>query len=256
MPGAYLISNIITDNATLTPSSEDTAYPVENVYDVIAANVFRCTSKTSLTLLVDLGSAVEADTIALVNHNLTQAGVATLYAGNVNPPVTLVASINYRQHDAWKSFTLQSARYWLLTLTDSNPDYLQLGQLLIGRRTAMPVGRRMGGYKPAKMRGLITEETIAGVIHSYLLYERMQFNPIFRVKNQTELDVLSFLDALAFGNIKPWLWIPDESGTACYYVRKEGNFEPEEQKWRVQGEMIHDYMMQLTEESRGLEIME
>ncbi len=256
MPGAYLINNIITSNAELTPSTEDTAYPAENIYDGIAAQVFRCTSKTVLTLLIDLGSAIQADTIALVNHNLTQAGSATLRAGNTNPPTTLVATITRRAFDMWKDFTLQAARYWLLTLTDSNPNYIQMGQLLLGVRTTLPVGRRMGGYKPAKMRGLISEETIAGVMHSYLLYERMQFNPLFRVKSQAELDVLAALDSAAFGNVKPWLWMPDENGATCYYVRKEGNFEPEEQQWRVQGEMIHDYMMQLTEESRGLSIQE
>lgn len=256
MPGAFLISNIISESAELTPSTENTSYPAENIFDTIAAQVFRSESKTTLTLLIDLGAAVQADTIALVNHNLTAVGTATLKAGNTNPPTSVVATFTYRALDMWKAFTLQAARYWLLTITDSNPDYLQIGQILLGVRTALPVGRRMGGYKPARMRGLITEETIAGVVYSYLLYERMSFNPLFRVKTADELAILSALDAAAFGNVKPWLWIPDSTGADCFYVRKEGNFEPEEQKWRVQGEMIHDYMMQLTEESRGLEIAE
>ncbi len=256
MPGAYLINNIISGTASITPSTENAAYPVTNIYDGIAANVFRGTSKTALSLVIDLGAAIEADTIALINHNLTQAGTAILRAGNTNPPTTIVTTLGYRAFDSWKAFTLQAARYWSLTFADSNTDYLQLGQMVLGIRVALPVGRRMGGYKPARMRSHITGETIAGVMHSYFLYERMQFNPLFRIHGQTDLDILADLDATAYGNVKPWVWIPDVTGSDCYYVRKEGNFEPEEQAWKVQNKMIYDYMMQLTEESRGLNIQE
>ena len=33
MPGAYLSTNIISSSATLTPGTEDEAYPVENLFD-------------------------------------------------------------------------------------------------------------------------------------------------------------------------------------------------------------------------------
>lgn len=257
MPGAFLVNNQISSNATIAPSSEDASYPAENLYDLLAAKVFRCTSKTSLTILIDFGASIAADTIALINHNLTQNATLNLKAGNVNPPVTTIATPAYRQYDLWKSFTQLYARYWLLTITDSNPDYLQIGQLILGSRTAFPRGRLMGNYKPAIKRSNIAEETYAGVLYAYHLFDRHEFNPSFRVSSAAELTVLQALDAAAYGNLKPFLYIPDVAGSDCYYVRKEQNFEPEEVKGRLAGnELVHDYQMQLTEESRGLEIEE
>lgn len=257
MPGAFLVNNQISGSATLTPSTEDDAYPVENLYGLQAANIFRCESKTALTILIDFGAAVTADTIAIINHNFSDVSVLSLKAGSVNPPTTVVASPTYREHDIWKSFVSLAARYWLLTITDSNANYLEIGQLIIGTRTAMPRARLMGGYKPAKKRSNLTEETYAGVPYVYHLFERHEFNPSFRVASAAELAILQDLDDQTYGNFKPFLWIPDQLGTECYYVRKQRDFEPEEQKGRLpNAELVHDYQMLLVEESRGLDIQE
>lgn len=257
MPGAFLVENEISSNATLTPSSEDEAYPIENIYGLQAANVFRSTSKSSLTILIDFGAAVIADTLAIINHNFTDAVVLSLKAGSVNPPTTVVASPSYRAHDIWKAFISLSARYWLLTITDSNPNYLEIGQLLIGTRTAMPRARQMGNYKPAKKRSNLTEETYAGVPYVYHLFERHEFNPSFRVATEAELAILRQLDDQTYGNFKPFLWIPDHTQAECYYVRKQRDFEPEELKGRLpNAELVHDYQLLLVEESRGLDIQE
>jgi hypothetical protein len=257
MPGAFLVNNLISASATLTPSTEDSAYPIENIYGLQAANLFRSESKTAFTLLLDFGLAVIADTLAIINHNFTDAVVLSLKAGSVNPPTTIVASPSYRAHDIWKAFSSLSARYWLLTVTDSNPDNLELGQLLIGTRTTMPRARLMGSYKPAKKRSNLTEETYAGVPYVYHLFERHEFNPSFRVATAAELAILSALDDQAYGNFKPFLWIPDHSQADCYYVRKQKDFEPEEQRGRLpNAELVHDYQMLLVEESRGLDIQE
>jgi hypothetical protein len=255
MPGAYLAENLIDAGTTITPSTEDSAYPKANLYDRQAARVFRSTSPSSLTILLDFGAAVAADTIALINHNLTQSASLKLEADNGSPPTTDIAVPTYRQHDLWKSFTSTSKRYWLLTITDSNTADIQIGQLILGVRVAFPRGRKIGNYTPATRRANLSGETYAGVFWNYHLFQRKQLNPSFRVGSSAELAILTGLDAATFGNLYPFLYIPDQAAADCYYVRKEPDFEPQEFTGRLAGpELVHDYQMILIEESRGLEV--
>jgi hypothetical protein len=256
MPGAYLATNLITSDATITPSTEDAAYPQANLYDRQAANVFRSASKTALTLLIDFGASVQADTIALINHNLMAGATLGLKADGSNPPNTTVATPTYRAHDLWKGFTLVSARYWKLTIADSNPDNIQIGQFILGIRTALPRGRKIGSYSPMRERSNISGETYGGVFWNYHLFQRHKFNPSYRVGSAAELAILTALDETVYGNLHPFLYIPDVTAADCFYVRKEQNFEPQEYQGRIAGpELVHDYQMTLIEESRGLEVL-
>jgi len=256
MPGAFLATNLISASATITPSTEDSAYPAENLYDKQAANVFRSESPTSLTILIDFGASVQADTIALINHNLTASATLKLEADNSSPPTTDVAIPTYRQYDLWKSFTLTSKRYWLLTITDTNPADIQIGQLLLGVRTLFPRGRRIGNYSPVREKSNISGETYAGVFWNYHLYQRRKLNPSFRVGSAAEFAIFEGLDQAVYGNLFPFLYIPDVAAADCYYVRKEPDFAPLEYHGRLYGpELVHDYQMTLIEESRGLEVL-
>jgi hypothetical protein len=135
---------------------------------------------------------------------------------------------------------------------------LQIGQLILGARTALPRARRIGaGYQPAMKRSTISDETYAGVFWNYHLFERKQLNPAFRVASAAELAVFGDLDAAVYGKMYPFVYVPEASASEVYYVRKEMDFEPQEFDGRVAGpELVHDYQMTLIEESRGLEILE
>lgn len=255
MAGAFLANNLLTADAVITADSEDAAYPVDNLYDKQAAKVFRAESQTALVVLIDFLAAIQADTIALINHNLSTGATLSLKAGAASPPAAVVATPTYRQYDLWKGFATVSARYWQLEITDMNTEDLEIGQLIIGRRTALPRGRRIAeGFKPARMRNVISAETYAGVFWNYYLFDRRQFNPSFRVGTAAELAVLSALDAAVHGNLYPFLYIPEQSNAECYYVRKDASFEPEEIGRVANSELVHDYHMNLIEESRGLKI--
>lgn len=256
MPGAYIATNLISASASITASSEDSAYPKENLYGKQSPNVFRSQSKTSLTLLIGFSTAVQADTIALINHNLTASASLKLEADDSASPTTDVGFPAYRQYNLWKAFTLTSKRYWLLTITDNNPNYIQIGQLLLGLRVALPRARKIGNYSPAVKRSVISGETYGGAFFNYHLFQRQQLNPSFRVGSAAELAILTALDQAVYGNLYPFLYIPESSKSECYYVRKEVDFEPQEYSARLAGpELIHDYQMTLIEESRGMEVL-
>lgn len=251
---AYLATNLISSSVAITPSTENASYPSSNLYDKQAARVFRGTSLTALSILLDFGAAVSANTIAIINHNLTASAVLSLKAANSNPPNTVVATPSYRQYDLWKAFTLTAARYWKLEITDSAPAALQIGQLVLGVRVAFPRERKQGGYSPAQQRSTISGETYAGVFWNYHLFGRRTFNPSYRVFTAADLEILRTFDAAIYGNLWPFVYIPDSGGADVYYVRKEESFQPGELEHPSGGEPVHDYQMTLVEESRGLEI--
>lgn len=256
MAGAYIPGNEIDDDATITPSTEDSDYPAENLYDRQAAKVFKCTSLTTLTILIDFGAAIAANSIGIINHNFTSGVSISLKADNFSPPTTVRVSPAYRQYDIWAPFTDPAARYFLLTITDTNTEELQIGQLVIATRVALPRARRIGqGYRPMRRRSNLSAETYAGVFWNYNLFTRYHFNPTFRIGSAAELATLRALDNSVYGNLYPFVYIPGSAGTECYYVRKDESFEPVEVNRIAGGELAHDYVMSLTEESRGLEIL-
>jgi hypothetical protein len=252
MPGAYLL-NLIGTDAVLTPSTEDAAYPAEYLIDHQAARVFRGTSQTALSILVDMGASVSADTIALVNHNLTAAATLSLKAGATSPPSSVVATPTYRAGDLWKGFTATAARYWLLEITDANSAAIQIGQLLIGTRVVFPRGRRIGNYTPRTERTIISGETYGGASYHYPVHSRKTFNPSYRCL-LSELAIFETLESAVYGSAYPWLYIPEITASDCYYVRKEESFEPTEADKST--EPVMDYQMTLREEPRGLEVEE
>lgn len=252
MSGAYLATNLIDGDAVLLPSSEDAAYPVENIFDREVANVFRGTSTSALSISIEFTGSKSPDTIAILNHNFTSGVTIELYNGDTSPP-TLITAIPYRLNDIWKAISGVSAQILILDISDSNADELQVGQIVIGNRVALPARRIGSAFRPAIDRRIIRGETYGGVIYSYHLFERREFNPQFRL-TESQFDIIETLDATVFGSLYPFVYIPDSSLTPCYYVRKEDAFEPVEVELSVGPDIIRDYQMILAEESRGLDL--
>lgn len=254
MPGAYLLNQIDSD-AVITVSSEDSAYPKENIYGQVAAKVFRSESTTILIMQIDFGASVAANTIALVNHNLTSGATVTL-KNNDTSPGTTITTMAYRASDMWKAFTSVSAQEWEIVITDVNTADIQIGQIILGTRVQFPVGRKIAnGYIPAVRRINIGDETYGGVKWNYHLHQRREFNPSFLCRSAADLAVFSTLDTAVYGDHYPFLYIPNVSGSECYYVRKEIDFGPVEIDRVAGGEIAHEYTLGLVEESRGLEIL-
>lgn len=256
MSGCYLATNLITDDCVLTPSTEDENYPVENIYDQIAGNRFKTESAVLLSIEFDFLAAIAIDTFAIINHNFSQAAVITLKSGAASPPADTVAVLTWREFDIWKTFASQSKRYWSITVTDSIADVLAVGQILFGNKINLPRARRISdGYKPSRSRTVVGGETYAGVEHSFYLYDRLTFNPSFRIAGESERDIFDAMDRALYGNVFPFLYVPDESGENCFYVRKGPDFQTDEVDKSGSG-IVYDLTLDLKEESRGLAILE
>ena len=257
MAGCYLATNLITSGCVITPTTEDENYPVANLYDKLAPNVFRCESQTALSIEFDFGANIAPDTFAIINHNFTQGAVIALKCGAASPPATVVATLAWREFDIWKTFASQSKRYWSITISDSNTEILAIGQILIGNKVALPRARRIAdGYTPNRQRAIVGGETYAGVSWNYYLHDRLFFNPTFRTATAAEQAIFDSMDRALYGNIYPFLYVPDENGVDCYYVKKDPDFQTKELGRIGGGELVHEMELNLIEESRGLNILE
>lgn len=68
------------DAATVTPSTEQAAYPASNLKHPFRKRSWRTTDGQTAVLTIDAGVAVYADSLCLVNHNLTLAGSVRIEA--------------------------------------------------------------------------------------------------------------------------------------------------------------------------------
>ena len=81
------------DNATLTPSSEDGAFPVANIKRIASTDEFRSASGvTGGSVLVDLGSAKECDFLAITGNTYTRklAGDTITVTAGDDPSTTVM----------------------------------------------------------------------------------------------------------------------------------------------------------------------
>lgn len=78
-----LWDNTKFDLATLTvdpPEAEDADWPVENLQDTVRRKAFKSTGTGQLTIKIDLGEGVFANSLALISHNLDPSAVITVRA--------------------------------------------------------------------------------------------------------------------------------------------------------------------------------
>lgn len=129
----------LLDDASLTASSTATGYSADYLKDIHLSAKWRSTGDTSENIVVDLGSAMSVDSIAILGHNLTSGATLKIQGNDTDawgaPSVdeTITASAD----DIVHFFTSASHRYWRFTFADaSNPDgYIEAGRLFVGGYT-------------------------------------------------------------------------------------------------------------------------
>lgn len=148
-PVILYTSLIRTTGAILAASSTESGFSVNAIMDFKPWLMWKSgTLVTGITIDIDLGSDIgTADTIGLVNHNITsEGGTIELRAdtsAGANPPTTVRQAAYtpaYGDVDL-KTFTLASSlRRWRLVLAKGgnfvNKPYF--GEIFIGQRTTLP----------------------------------------------------------------------------------------------------------------------
>lgn len=136
-----IIADNYIDDATLTASTENPQYTVDNIQDPHLSSKFRFTAKTSESIVVDYGTAVECDSIAILGHNLTASATLKIQGNSsdswTSPPLdeTITASTDEIAH----FFTAGTYRYWRFTFSDTanTSSYIELGRLFLYSATTI-----------------------------------------------------------------------------------------------------------------------
>jgi hypothetical protein len=131
----------------LTPSSEDSDFPIENILDAVRSRIYKPTSNI-FNITIDLG--VNADIKLMTLHSpladyfsISDAGSITLEGNNIDdfttPPFS--ESVTIEETGAFlfiNDATDSSYRYWKLSVDDNtNPKIISLGYFFLGGVTQL-----------------------------------------------------------------------------------------------------------------------
>lgn len=128
------------DSATLTESSQNTYYPVENIQDLDKEKVWKTTGDNATEYIVfDMTTAVSVTACIVFNHNFTGTETNIKIQGNdtnvwTDPSVN--EALTYAATTFAKTFTGGSHRYWRLVFTkNAATDLRTIGRIYLGAHT-------------------------------------------------------------------------------------------------------------------------
>jgi hypothetical protein len=212
--------------ATLGSSSASSVYPLSNVNILPIGKPFRFTGKASENITIDLVTAQSIDFVALVNHNLSSGATITVQAGTTSGVADFSTVVAWRQYDAFKIFTVQSKRYWKITIADSgNADaYIEVGYVLLGDSTEFGFNFTYGWKFSDEFQNAELESEY-GVPFVTTLFERIRLQMEFlNLSAANATTFRTFFRALQ-RNAVPLFLIPDSAVNDGYFGRITSNLE-------------------------------
>lgn len=250
---AYIAGNYLS-GAAVTPSSEDSAYPVENLSNGDQSNPFRFTSGASNSLVIDLGEELQVSGILFANHNFVSTATLSVKAGTSPSPSTVVDSPAWAETYILSRFTEGTYRYITIELTDAQDagDVTEIGELVIGLRVELPRGVRFGAAAQIMQEG-IKERTNRGRRYALELYQLQKRIVSFRYPESEEAQFLAWWNAIG-GFVDPFVWIEDNDVAAAIYASWDGmGFLPQELSDQA-AEPVLELQATMIEESLGAPI--
>lgn len=159
--------------ATLTASTENTAFPKENIVNELRTKIWKSTDLTSETLDFDLGAASAVDTIAIMNHNFSDFTSVTptitwigdddsgFGSPSTSEALTVVSGIIILY------FSSDSKRYWRLSITGGSgtETVYEVGRVMFGARL-QPTKTFDIGFERSIMDFTTMSQSIGGQLHS------------------------------------------------------------------------------------------
>ena len=121
--------------SSLTALTEAVGFPIINTQDQRLSTCYRSTAVTSQTVIIDLGSAINISTAAIISHNFTSNVSITIEGNTTNSwPGATSKTIIYNAGMLLNFFTPVSYEWWRFTISDptNTLGYLSLGRLWLG----------------------------------------------------------------------------------------------------------------------------
>lgn len=203
---------------------------------------------SAVTLVIDLGSAQQVDTAAVLNHNvasLPSISIQLMYADDsgfttgVGTAATMTPSTSYaRPKDSACAFTAVTKRYWRFTFAWSGGSSvaISIGEVVLGVATTLTRGEQDGSGETERVRAPTVELSNGGSRGIFLAGPVLQRSLVFSDFTTAQRDTLRTLWRDCRGPVVPLLWCedwtrtatPSESQQQCIY----GHLEMPDFAWR------------------------
>lgn len=222
------LSDEVFLNATLTETSENANFPVENLQVLPISKPYKTAdgAVTGQKTIADFTAPQTIDIFGLVNHNFQSGATITIKAGSSTDPdgSQFTTTITWRKNLAWKILTSsENWQYWSFTWDDAgNPDnHLRAGRFMMGLKTTLSVQFIPEWQKQRVKVARSVENELGQPMVGVLLYTGTRVIVSFEGLTAAELtEVDDFLDSLD-QKVDPLLLVPDSSETGAFFVRLE-----------------------------------
>ena len=230
-----------TQTPTLSETSQNGAYPAENVIALPVSKPFRSADAglSSQKTLIEFSGSQTIDTIALVNTNLRAVATITIKGGSGSDPSSVVTGFTFNGLGSGTVWAVRSStvahRYWSITLTDAghSDNFLSVGYLVMGVKVTLST-QFLPEWTKERVKVVRRSENEIGVpMIGSKLFEGTRVGMTFGGLSITERnEVDSFLDSMDLG-VDPLLFIPDYDEADGFYGRLEESHIIEQQNSNV-----------------------
>lgn len=220
--------------AIVQSGTEDTAYPVANLYDFNPAKPAKLTTTTGAWRW-DFGAAQRIDLVAIIHHNLT-AGLEVRIQGNAtdawgaptfNQAITIPAYFGDGfPVNPWLDLTDKAAystsgfRYWRLVVVGTNGAPIAIGEVWLGalKRSLSP--NLDWGLKRQTERATVEHSTDFKVVNVYDLAVTVR-RIAGSIEGSTDVQATAIHDWWrdTRGRVRPFLLMPNGDENDAWLVR-------------------------------------
>lgn len=160
------------DSGTLTETTQNAEYPVENLHDTQRSKVWKTLgTQAAESVIVNLGAAYEVNCIIVLDHDLTTSDSAIKIQGDdeasfTSPPVD--ETITHASGNLFKKFRGGNYQYWKFSFTKSAAGQIRsMGRIFLGTHYNTEKGIDLNGLKYNKRDLSTSSKTIGGQTYSY-----------------------------------------------------------------------------------------
>jgi hypothetical protein len=214
--------NLIVD-ATLTPDTENSSYPIENAQAEPIAKTFRSESSADEKILIDFAGEVTVDLFAIVNHSFTDAAVVTLRGGSSQDPdgMDFELIIPWKTRNSWALFDAEVWQYWSIEVQDSsNPaNAFDIGLLVMGERSVLSRNFNMGWEVRRETLNQVLESDYGVITVGPNLYQRSRFVGSWKATSTAERDELDGFFSQLQREHSGLFFIPDPDDSYSFFGR-------------------------------------
>jgi hypothetical protein len=230
-----LIGSYLSDLATATASSTAAGYDVKNAVILDRSSVWKAGGTSSVTLTLDLGSAVSVSAACIANHNGSGWTTPKLRRSSDNVTYTDVAALTSitTGEDYYTTFGAISYRYWRIEIASASAAP-QVGIFYLGTATTLTdnpwIGQGNADVYNVERASAQSGAIVAEQWGRRLIQTKMEWG----IATTAAKDQLRDFLRTEGGPLRPFWYVPREDATTptygrAYLVRmQDGSFQTQE----------------------------